>query len=199
MNRFSNIASATVMMMGMASFAIAGDTKTDPKAAAAKTAEPGKPAMAQPKPPTEIADMIKSLGGTWKCDGTATGMDGKETKFTGKLTSKSELDGFWVHDSFEGMMGAGKFRFESYTTYDAGSKKWHVMMADNWGGMMNGTSDGMKDMKMETVSDTLGPMGKGQFKDHLDASDMKKGVHMWGEDSMDGRTWNKVYDMVCKK
>ena len=31
-------------------------------------------------------------------------------------------------------------------------------------------------------------------------SDMKKGAHMWGEESRDnGKTWNKVYDMMCKK
>ena len=29
---------------------------------------------------------------------------------------------------------------------------------------------------------------------------MKKGVHMWGEISMDkGKTFKPVYDMMCKK
>jgi hypothetical protein len=180
----------------MAGFAVAGDSKADPKTAAPKAGEP----MAMPKPPQEIADMLKGKGGTWKCEGTSMGMDGKENKFTGKFASKSDLDGWWIHDSFEGTMGPStKFKFESFETYDANGKKWRSVMVDNWGGMMNGTSDGMKDGKMEVTADTMGPMGKGQFRDHIDASDLKKGVHMWGEASMDGKTWNKVYDMTCKK
>ena len=64
---------------------------------------------------------------------------------------------------------------------------------------MVGTSDGMKDMKMDFVLDATGPMGSAQFKDHVDAGDMKKGVHTWGEVSLDkGKTWLPVYDMVCK-
>jgi hypothetical protein len=70
----------------------------------------------------------------------------------------------------------------------------------NDGGQMVGQSDGMKDMKMDTTADTWGPMGQGMFKDHVDASDMKKGVHMWGEVSIDkGKTFKPVYDMMCKK
>jgi hypothetical protein len=190
MIKFTHCAIAAFTMLGMAGVAGAGDTAA-PKA--------GAPA-AMPKPAPEIADMLKGMAGTWKCEGTATGMDGKETKFTGKLTSKADLDGFWIHESFDGTMAAmGKFKFESFETYDGNAKKWHSVMVDNWGGMMHGESDGMKDMKMDVLSDTMGPMGKGQFKDHIDASDMKKGVHMWGEDSRDGKTFNKVYDMTCKK
>src|SRR5436309_609431 len=136
MNKFSQVAIATLTMVGMAGFAVAGDSKADPKATP-KAAEPAKAGMTPPKPPQELADMMKSMAGTWKCDGTATGMDAKEVKFTGKLTTKSDLDGFWGHDSFEGSMGAmGKFKFESYMTYDGNSKKWHSVMVDNQGGMM---------------------------------------------------------------
>jgi hypothetical protein len=190
-------------MVGMAGVAMAGDTKADPKTGPAKAIEPVAPPAtptAMPKPPQEIADMVKGESGTWKCDGTATGMDGKESKFTAKMTSKSDLDGWWIHDSFEGSMGAmGKFKFESFATYDAASKKWHSMMVNNMGGTMLGESDGMKDMKMDVTAVTSSPMGKGQFKDHIDASDLKKGLHMWGEESRDGKTFNKVYDMTCKK
>jgi hypothetical protein len=201
MNKLTQLTVATLTMVGMAGFAVAGDTKADPKAAP-KAAEPAKaapPAMAMPKAPQELADMMKGMAGTWKCDGTGMGMDMKETKFTGKMTSKLDLDGFWGHDTFEGTMGAAKFKFESFMTYDSNGKKWHSVFVDNMGSMMMGSSDGMKDMKMDVLADTMGPMGKGQFKDHMDASDMKKGVHMWGEMSMDGKTFNKVYDMTCKK
>jgi hypothetical protein len=194
-------------MVGMAGVALAGagDTKADPKMPS-KAGDPAGPtttkgAPAMPKPPQEVADMAKAMSGTWKCEGTSMGMDGKESKFTGRMSSKSDLDGWWVHNSFEGTMGAStKFKFESFATYDGNEKKWHSVMVDNWGGTMAGQSDGMKDMKMDVTADTMGPMGKGQFKDHVDASDMKKGVHMWGESSHDsGKTWTKVYDMSCKK
>jgi hypothetical protein len=159
--------------------------------------------MEMPKAAPEIAEMVKNMAGTWKC--TGTGMMGtNELKFTGTMKSKADLDGFWVHDSFDGSMGEGKaamkFKFEGYSTFDPGSKKWRSVMIDNWGGQMVGTSDGMQGGKMDTMSDTMDMRGKGQFKDHTDATDPKKGVHMWGEESRDnGKTWNKVYDMTCKK
>jgi hypothetical protein len=157
-----------------------------------------------PKPPQEVTDMSKAMTGTWKCEGTGMGMDGKEMRFRGTMKSKSDLDGYWVHDSFDGTMGEGKavlkFKFESFSTYDPNSKKWKTMFADNYGGSMVGESEGMKDGKMDTTSVMSDMRGKGIFKDHMDASDPKQGVHMWGEESRDGNmTWNKVYDMTCKK
>lgn len=191
MTKFSMV---LVTMISVSGLAFAGDA-TKPAPA---------PAMELPKPAQEVTDMVKSMAGTWRCDGTATGMDSKDMKFKGTMTSKADLGGFWAHQSFAGNMGEGKmampFKFESYSTFDSSTKKWRIMMVDNMGGQMVGTSDGMKDMKMDTMSDTMDGRGKGQFKDHMDMTDMKKGAHMWGEESRDmGRTWNKVYDMTCKK
>jgi hypothetical protein len=68
------------------------------------------------------------------------------------------------------------------------------------GGHGMGASDGMSGGKMEVMGDMMGPMGKGQAKDHIDMSDMKKGAHMSGEMSRDaGKTWSKTYDLICKK
>jgi hypothetical protein len=182
--------------------AIAGDAAKP--APDAKKPDMGKPADAKkpemPKPAQQVADRVKAMTGTWKCEGTAAGMDGKDTPFKGSMTSKADLDGFFVHDSFSGTMAMGKFKFESYSTFDANGKKWHTVMVDNWGGTTVGTGDEMKDGKMDTMSDTMDMMGKGMMKDHTDVSDMKKGAHMWGEGSHDGgKTWAKVYDMTCKK
>lgn len=192
MTKLGNI--VIVSMLSVAGAAFAGD--------AAKPAPPAK-AMEMPKPADQIAARVKAMTGTWKCEGTAAGMDGKDQKFTGSMSSKSDLDGWWVHDSFAGTMGGTpgmKFKFESFSTFDTGSKKWREVFVDNWGGQMIGTGDEMKDGKMETMSDSVSMMGKGMMKDHTDASDMKKGVHMWGEASKDaGKTWTKSYDMVCKK
>jgi hypothetical protein len=194
MNNFAKI--AFVSMMSLTTVAVAGD--------AAKPAPEAPKAMEMPKPAQQIVDRVKAMSGSWKCEGTAAGMDGKDQKFTGSMTSKADLDGFWVHDSFQGTMGAGKtsmkFKFESFSTFDVNSKKWREVMVDNWGGQMIGTGDEMKDGKMDTMSDSMDMMGKGMMKDHTDVSDMKKGAHMWGESSHDaGKTWSKSYDMTCKK
>jgi hypothetical protein len=194
MTKLGNI--LIVSLLSVASAAFAGD--------AAKPAPPAQKAMEMPKPADQISARVKAMSGSWKCDGTASGMDGKDAKFTGTMTSKSDLDGFWVHDSFSGDMGAGKtamkFKFESFSTFDASAKKWRTIMVDNWGGQMIGSGDEMKAGTMDTASDSVDAMGKGMMKDHTDVSDMKKGAHMWGEASRDGgKTWVKAYDMMCKK
>jgi hypothetical protein len=186
-----------IALLGCSALAYAGD---DPMKQPEKKSKRDEP----PKAPNEMADRVKAMSGTWKCDGTGMGMDGKSMPFAGTMTSKADLDGTWVHDSFAGTMGAGKaamnFKFESYSTFDAATKKWRSMFMDSMGGSMVGTSDPMKDGKIDTINEAMDPRGKSQFKDHTDASDMKKGVHMWGEASRDnGKTWNKVYDMTCKK
>lgn len=192
-----------VSLCGLAGLAFAGDPKADPKAGAVKPPEPTK-AMEMPKAPQEVADRVKAMSGTWKCDGTGMGMDGKEMKFKGSMTSKADLDGYWVHDSFKGTMGEGKtamkFAFESYSTFDVSSKKWRSLFMDNFGGQMVGTADPMKDGKMDMASEGMDMRGKSMFRDHTDVSDAKKGMHMWGEESRDnGKSWSKVYDMTCKK
>ena len=201
MKTFSRVAIATLTMVGMSGIALA-DTpaKADPKAPGSGSAAP-----AMPKPAPEIGETLKQMQGTWSCSGTAVGPDMKsDAKFKATMTSKSDLDGFWIHDSMTGTSGEGKtamkFKMESYSTFDPAAKKWHRVSIMNDGAMMTGVGDAMNGGKADTVSDTWSPMGSGQFKDHVDASDVKKGVHMWGEMSMDkGKTWNKVYDMTCKK
>jgi hypothetical protein len=157
-----------------------------------------------PKPPPEVGDMAKAMTGTWKCEGTVVGMDNKDTKAKMTMKSKADLDGFWVHDSMEGTMGEGKdamkFKMEAFTTFNPTAKKWQRVAIMNDGGQMVGTSDGMKDMKMDTNLETSGSHGEGMAKDHVDASDLKKGMRLWGEMSTDkGKTWQKSYDMICKK
>ena len=153
-----------------------------------------------PKPAPEIASRAKVMAGRWKCEGTAATMDGHDAKFTGSLSSQSDLDGFWVHESFDGTVAGGKFKFETYATFDASTKKWRNLMLDNWGGSGVGTSEPMKDGKSEVVYETVGLAGKSMVRSHLDVSDLKKGARLWGEFSMDGgKTWIKNHDMMCKK
>jgi hypothetical protein len=148
-------------------------------------------ADAPAKPPAEIADMVRSLGGTWHCDGTA-GKD--KVKLT--WTTRAELDGWWVHETLAG----GKLKHEAFTTFWTADKKWHRVAMEDDGGQVVGTAEPMKDIKMDFALDASGPGGAAERKDHLDASDLKRGLHAWGERSSDkGKTWQPAYDLLCRR
>ena len=202
----TKISVTLVSLIGMTGLAFAQGAAKAPAAKAAADTKTAAAPMEMPKPPAEIATAAKSKAGRWRCTGTAMGGPDMKTemKFTGTMTSKSDLDGWWIHDSFTGRMGTGKaamkFKMESFATYDGNAKKWRTVNIMNDGGSMMGWSDGMKDGKMDITSDSYSMMGSGTFKDHVDMSDPKAGVKMWGEMSMDkGKTFNKVYEMTCKK
>lgn len=209
MKTFSSVVIATLTMVGMAS---AQPKAADPKAPAtpaapakgapatppAKTEAKAAPAMAAPTPPAEIKEMLK-MGTSWKCTGTGMGPDMTMGPMKATMKAKSDLDGFWIQENFEGAMGKNKFKFTSYTTFDSASKKWRRVMVDNMGGQAMGTSDGPKDNKIVFNMDVMGAGQTGMMKDTLDITD-PKAPKAFGEMSMDkGKTWNKVYEMTCKK
>jgi hypothetical protein len=172
--------------------------KADPKGAPVGT----KPAM--PKAPQEVADLAKTMTGTWRCKGEGVEMDGSKKPMTATSRTKADLDKWWIVDTFDGKTGTGPtataYKFVAYTTFDAASKKWRRYMVDNMGGHMVGTSDGLKEGKMTFNMDAWSPMGAAMFRDYTDTTDAKAGVKFWGEMSMDkGKTWVKAYEMACKK
>ncbi len=159
----------------------------------------GGVASAEPKIPQEVTDLLKVVTGSWKCTGTAVfGPETAPQPMTATLKSRGDLDGFWIHDTFEAKVGKAKLKYESFTTFD--SRKWRRILVDNRGTQVIGTSDGMKDGKMDFNLDALGGVGPAtQFRDHLDATE-PKALKLAGELSSDkGKTWNKVYEMTCKK
>lgn len=162
---------------------------------------PKAPAMGKPTAPAEVTDMLKGAAGTWKCTGKTFTPDGKSFDLKATMTMKADLDNFWAHESFTAPMGKdGNYKFEAYMTYDAGQKKWRRIQVDNMGSQMMGVAAMSADHKMDMDMDGMSAMGTTKFKDHWDGSDMKAGAHSWGEASMDGgKTFVKVYDMVCKK
>ena len=185
--------------VGAAAGGAKADAKTDAKADA-KAAAPA--AMEMPKPPAEIAAALKDMGAHKNCTGTGMGPDMKtELKFKSSMSNKSDLGGWWIHMSMNGTMGegkaSGKFLMESYQTWDAKMGKWRITGVMNDGSNMAGTAD-MKDGKYESQADVWSNMGKATMKEHGDMTDKKVDMHMWGEMSMDGKTWMKVYDMTCK-
>jgi hypothetical protein len=203
------ISRVVIVLAGMTGFA-AAQPKAEPKAAdpkmppkmEPKPAEP-KPAggMAEMKPPAEIAELAKATTGTWRCKGQGMDMHtNKMADMSATMKIKAELGGSWVHSSFESKMGKEPFGFESFTTFDPGSKKWKRVLVESGGGWSTGESAGLKDGKVDWEMASHSPMGDGMFRDHEDVSDPKVGVKMWGEFSMDkGKTWMKVYEATCKK
>ena len=197
---------AAVLLVGLTSVA-AAQTKPEPKPPTAKPAEP-KPAEPKPaggaaemKPPAELAELAKSITGTWRCKGQGMDHTMKMIDMTATLKQKLDVASWWLHGSFESKIGKEPFAFESYTTYDPKAKKWKRIMVESGGAWNNGESAGPVNNKVDWEFTTHSPtMGDGQFRDHEDASDPKAGVKMSGEFSPDqGKTWVKVYEMTCKK
>lgn len=191
-----------VSLAGLVGVATAGSGSGAGSAAPAKDAKAADAGMWNMKAPTEIADMAKQMSGTWKCKGQSIGPDMKSmVDMAGTFKGgKLESDNWWIHDTFDSSMGKSKYHFDSYTTYDAGSKKWHRVMIETGGGYSTGDSAGMTGGKLDWELTSMSPMGTTTFRDHLDASDMKAGVKTWGEVTMDkGKTWTKVYEQTCKK
>jgi hypothetical protein len=93
----------------------------------------------------------------------------------------------------------GDFMIEAYMTYDPMMKKWHRMEVMNDGGRFVGTSDGMKDGKLEMVGDAWNAKGQGMMKVNIDATD-PKAVHIVAQMSPDkGKSWMPMIDETCKR
>src|SRR5207237_1031736 len=148
----------------------------DPKADTMKKDAPkDAPKMEMPKVPAEVADMGKQVTGTWKCKGDEMDMTGAKNAVTATMKTKVDMDKWWITDNLE-VKGKNTFKMMAFTTYDGSSKKWRRVAVDNMGGQMVGTSDGMKDGKMDWNLDAIGPMGASMFRDHDDTNDDKAGA-----------------------
>lgn len=179
--------------------------KTDPKAtgAAAEPAMPTKPTI-----PQQVTDLAKANRGTWRCTGDMMGPDGNpayKMKATITNTVDATLGKMFIKTTFkETKQKAVKypFGFTAYSTFNTADNKWHQVMVDNWGGIGRGTSTGADaNGKVTWEMDVTSSMGSGKMREYEEPATIgkKKGVHMWGEMSMDGKTWMKVYDMNCTK
>jgi len=193
----------TTISLALAMFttaAYAGDAKAP---ADKKAPDAGKPAdkpaaMEAPKPPQEVADMAKSIAGTWKCTGKAQMGPGAPVDFTASITQKLDLDKWWIQGSLA-TTGKVPFKFTEYTGYDPVGKKWHRMGVDNMGGGRTMEASGMTDGKM--VWEGTG-MEMGQMVKLRDTEEVMKdkSFHTLGEESTDGgKTWKMGHDATCKK
>ena len=191
---------AIALSLGLTSVALAGDAKAPAPAAADKKEAPKK--MEAPKPPQELADMGKMMAGTWKCTGKAVQDPTKPTEMTDmKMTVKMAMDmgGWWMKSTMD---AGAMFKGEEYVTYDSQAKKFISIMRDSMGASEMKTSMGVKDNKIVWEGDarsSMPMMASLKSRATSDMSDAKAGVKMTGEYSMDGKTWMKAWEAVCKK
>lgn len=213
------ISIAVVSFIGMMGLAFAQGTQQpesppqtarageQPKPGARTEPKPGPVVHQQmQKPPAEIAEMMKTIGPRLRCTGMAMGGPemNTEMKLTGTITNKVDLDGWFIRSVLNASMGEGKqamkLKMESLQTYDPNAKTWRAVTAMNDGGVMLSTAEPMQDGKLQSMAQTWGPTGSGRMREQVDTSDPKTGIKMMGEMSNDeGKTWNKVYEMTCKR
>lgn len=186
MKTFSYVAAATLAL-------------TTAAAAEPKPGAPAADAGMQMTPPPELAAAAKATAGTWKCKGQGMDHTMKMIDTTGTLKLKLDLDNWWLHGSYDSMMGKEGFHFESFSTFDPSTKKWKRVLIETGGGWSSGESDGMKDGKLDWTLSMHSPRGDISFRDHQDMSDPKAGMKLSGELTMDGKTWTPVYTLTCKK
>lgn len=161
----------------------------------AKKAEPPKK-MEMPKPPAEVAEMAKGIAGTWKCTGNLYAPDGASMPAKMTMVNKLDADKAWIVSTLTGL----PTKMQMMATYDTNSKKWYRIITDgtgssdtSWATMAapggkivwdgEGRGFGMKPWKSRLTEEPVSP----------------KEVKMMGEMSMDGKTWAKGWDAVCKK
>jgi hypothetical protein len=182
-------------LIAMAAFAM-------PATVAAENAKPpAKPGakIEMPKPAPELAEMAKGRAGTWTCKGKAWMPDGSEHAMTGAMKSRSDLDGFWIHDTWDGKMDQIPFKFEAYTTYDSKSKQLRRVVADSLGGQQVGTSDGLNDNKIDFTIEAVSVMGPMTLKEHVDKVDPRT-LKITTERSTDkGKTFEHDFEITCTK
>lgn len=220
MRKISASMMAAACALAFATVATAGDdkTKTAPPKDAAKKApdtapmkpkdEPvADPAAQMPPTPTPAPELLaaaKAAKGTWFCAGEEFGPDGTAMKAKATMKMALDLDKMWIKGTLTMPKKKGQKRgakFTSYRTYSAMEKKWHTVSVDNSGGWSKGWSTG-PDAAGKVTWEIEGNMAGMAFKarDYEEPGAKKNQMHFWGEWSSDGgKTYNKAYDVICKK
>jgi hypothetical protein len=199
----------TIVLAGAAATASAQPDKAKPAAGAAAVAPmpPTKPPPPKEDmtPPKEIADAAKAMVGSYSCKGNVSEMDGSSKPTTLKMKISTDLGGFYI---VVDMMEAKSkdrpqpFMAHMFRTYDAAKKTWtNTMLGNGPGGpLTETTTDAVGTGAAVTWTGNTQMMGQNISEKSHEEPDLKtKTVHLWGEVSMDGKTWMKEYDLSCKK
>jgi hypothetical protein len=160
-----------------------------------------KGAMEMPKPPEQVAEAAKEMGGTWKCKGTAAASQmGPEHKYEATMSWKLSPDKYWMVGTYAEKKSKEHpmaYKFTEYRTYDAKSGKWVAAHLNEMGGLMTGTGTGDAKGEDWTWKSVTTPMMPGDF--HI-TSTMKgaKEVELKGEViGADGP--KPAFTSTCKK
>jgi hypothetical protein len=160
-----------------------------------------KPAGKPPemKPPQQIADMAKSMDGTWTCTGKAEIGGQVRTDPKGTITHKLDLDGYWIQSSLTVTVpNRGSTHATMMTSYDAKSNKWYRMTANSRGAHATawGTQSGNK---ISWEGEAVWPAKKVTVRGYDDMVSPSE-VRIFAEYSEDGgKTWKFDHDVTCKK
>jgi hypothetical protein len=159
---------------------------------------PAAPAPMVPATPApEIAALGKASAGTWKCKGSMMMPTGQSMPLVSKMSTKLDLNGFWLKTSYA-EAGKSGFKFDSMTTFNTATKTWHRMMASNMGSFETTSSEGPKDGKAVWTGTSNSAMGEAMARHYEET--VGKEFKMWGEYSQDkGKTWMKAYEASCTK
>jgi hypothetical protein len=183
---------------GAAAGSAAGSAKAAGSGAAAGSAAGSGSAaaagMTMPKPPQELTDMAKNMGGgAWKCSGKVH-MPSGAIDVTANITGKLDVDKMYWHESLVQTKSKGQpYKFEAYMTYDAMAKKWMRVSIDNMGVIESTTST-----DRTTWTGTASGMGQTmQVKTNVTPGD--KEIKLEAQMSMDGKQWMPSFEMDCKK
>jgi hypothetical protein len=109
-------------------------------------------AQAAPAPPPETKQFAFWVG-EWTCEGTMYGKPNTQTKGTNRITM--DMGGHVVHEHFA-MPG---FNGESWSVFNAPSKKWQQTWVDDSGGyivLRGGWKDGK--MTLTTIANPAKPL-----------------------------------------
>jgi len=152
---------------------------------------PIKP-MTRPAP--EIAAAGKDAAGTWTCKGNTQRGDGSSAPLTATVTVKLDLDNAWIATTL--VEKTGPLKWTEYRTYDGVAKQWTKLQMANTSGYVVSTSLGEQGGSWTWNGTATSPNGSLQLRDHEQKDG--KTIKRWGE-AMLGGTWQKVYEVSCKR
>jgi hypothetical protein len=166
----------------------------------AAAAPAAAPAPAAPKPAAEL-DQLKSLEGTWRCDGKQpAGPFGPEQDYKSSFKVKKDIDNFWIGFEYaqkKSKAHAMPVMAKGYLGYDPSAKKYVTMGVDNMGGSITESSVGWEGDKLVFAGD--GQMGgqKVSFRETYQKKGDKEMV--WTGEMKMGKDWIAVGSDSCKK
>ena len=144
-------------------------------AANAQDVSSGSP-QAAPKPATELA-RLKSLEGTWKCNGVApagaTGPGSPETKYVSTFAVKRAWDGFAYTITYDQKHSKPHFTGAWNVGWDGNQKKFLLFWLDNVGNVGLETTSDWEGNVLIAQGEGFGPAGPSTFKDTF----TRKGPH----------------------